>query len=329
MNKNTINNLSTETKTEQEELKSNVPEYDLIIIGSGPAGMAAALYAARARLNILLLDGKMPGGQMSITDKIENYPGFIEPVSGQELTELMEKQIARFGIKYTWAYITNMKKIEDKFILKTDQDKIFMGKTVLLATGADPRKMNVPGELEFHGRGVSYCATCDGPFYKEKTVLVVGGGDSAVKEAIYLTRFASKVIVVHRRDTLRAEKIIAEQAKQNEKIEFYWNSRVTEIIGEGGRVTQAKVIDVNSEETQNVSIDGAFVYIGSKPNTKFLADFIKLDEKGFIVTNAEMETSVKGCYAAGDVRVKTFRQIVTAVGDGATAADSADHYVNG
>ncbi len=322
--------LSSETKTQTELLETDPKhiEYDLIIIGAGPAGMSAALYAARARLNFLLLEGKMPGGLMSITDKIENYPGISEPISGMELAEKMQKQLEKFGVTYEWSYIDHIQKLENTFVLRSDQGKMFTAKTVLIATGSDPKKLHIPGEEEFFGRGVSYCATCDAAFYKGKTVVVIGGGDAAVKEALFLTRFADKVHIVHRRNTLRAEKIVGQEAMSNPKVEFVWNAVAEAIIGEGGKVTQVKVKDTVTGTLRNIFTDGVFIYVGYKPKTKFLGNLVKKDEVGFIVTDEEMQTSLPGMFAAGDVRVKSFRQVVTAVADGAIAVNSADDFLH-
>jgi thioredoxin reductase (NADPH) len=320
--------VDTRTQTEVLEDPARVPEYDLIIIGAGPAGMSAGIYAVRARMNFLLLEGKMPGGLMSTTDKIENYPGCVEPLSGMELSEHMEKQLQRFGVKYEWAYIDQLQKIEDKFILRTDENKMFIARTVIVATGCTPKKLHIPGEEEFRGRGVSYCATCDGPFYKDKTVVVVGGGDSAVKEALYLRRFAKKIYIVHRRGSLRAEKIVAEEAMNDRQIEFVWDSTVEAIKGEGGVVTQVSVKNVSSGNTRDIFTDGVFIYVGYKPKSKFLDNLVKKDELGFVIADEDMRTTTPGLFAAGDVRAKSFRQVVTAVADGAIAVNSADEYLN-
>ncbi len=320
--------LSIKTQTKPLETIIHNIEYDLIIVGAGPAGMAAALYAVRAGLKFLLLEGKIPGGLMSTTDKIENYPGCTEPLSGMQLTDNMEKQLLSFGVKYEWAYIEQVQKIEGKFILRAEDGKMFITKTVIVATGSTPKKLHVPGEEEYRGRGVSYCATCDGPFYKGKTVVVVGGGDSAVKEAMYLTRFCQKVYVIHRRDTLRAERIVAEEAMKNEKLEFIWDSVIEAINGEANKVTQVRVKNTKTGTTNEVFTDGVFIYVGYKPKSKFLGDLVKKDEVGFILTDEDMGTSTSGMFAAGDVRAKSFRQVVTAVADGAIAVNSVDEYLH-
>jgi len=327
MNKKELS-TDTETKTTTQEAELHISEYDLIIIGAGPAGMAAALYAVRAGLRFFLLEGKLPGGLMSTTDKIENYPGCTEVLTGMQLSDNMEKQLLSFGVKYHWAYIEQIQKIEGKFILRSDEGKMFIARTVIIATGSTPKKLHIPGEEEFRGRGVSYCATCDGPFYKGKTVVVIGGGDSAVKEAIYLTRFAKKVYVVHRRNILRAEKIVADEAMKNPNVELILDSVVDAIIGEGGKVTQVKVKHTKNDSIRDVFTDGVFIYVGYKPKSKFLGDLVKKDEIGFIMTDEDMKTSTPGMFAAGDVRSKTFRQVVTAVADGAIAVNSADEYLH-
>lgn len=303
--------------------------YDVIIVGGGPAGLTAGLYASRARLKTLLIEKLTMGGQAIITDVIENYPGFPEGVPGAELGGRIKKQAEKFGLEFALDEVKKVgqQKEEDfsGFELVVG-DKIYRSMSIILAVGASPRKLGVPGEAEFTGRGVSYCATCDGAFFKDKEIMVVGGGDTAVEEALFLTRFGRKVTLVHRRDRLRATKILQERILRNPKADFLWNSQVIEISG--GKVVQGvKVKDVKTQEVREVSTDGVFIFAGLVPNTKFVGGLVKLDEKGYIVTDNEMRTSQGGIFAAGDCRSKALRQVVTACGDGATAAFSVQHYV--
>lgn len=299
-------------------------EYDIVILGGGPAGMTAALYAARSRLNIIVLEKMAPGGQMALTDQIENYPGFSPGVTGFELTQKMEEHARFQGAEIGYAEVSAIRGGDGRHIVETSEGD-YIAKTVIIASGAMPKKLDVPGEAEFIGRGVSYCAVCDGAFYKEKKVVVVGGGDSAVDEAHYLTRFASKVTIVHRRDQLRAIKSLQERAFADPKIEFRWDSVVERI--EGGPVVQRVVLrNVKTGELSELPTDGVFVYVGLVANTDFLPPEIQT-KWGHIVTDDDMATSVPGIFAAGDVRVKSLRQIITAAADGAIAAHSAEKYL--
>lgn len=297
--------------------------YDVVIIGGGPAGLSAGIYAARARLKTVILEVLMPGGQAAVTDFIENYPGFPEGISGPGLIEKMQEQAEKFGCKITSGEAVNVDFKEKKVFTPT---KVYEWKALIIATGAEPKSLEVPGEDAFMGRGVSFCATCDGALFAGRTVSVVGGGDSALKEALFLTKFASKVHVIHRRDQLRAEKIMQEQAFENSKIEFVWDTVVTEIFGEN-RVQGVRVKNVKTGKESTLSVDGVFVYIGRVPNTSLFE--VEKDAEGYIVTDENMHTSITGVVAAGDCRSKHHRQVATAVGDGVAAAMSAGEYVAG
>lgn len=299
---------------------------DLVIVGGGPAGLTSAIYSARALIDTIVIEKMLPGGQPILTTYIENYPGFPEGISGPEFAERLESQARRFGARIVTSQpVTNISKVEDGFEIKTEGESFF-AKAVIVATGTSPRKLNIPGEVEFTGRGVSYCAVCDGAFYKDKVVAVVGGGDSAIDEAIYLTRFASKVYVIHRRNQLRAEKILQERAFSNPKISFIWDTVVENIEG-SKKVELLRLKNVKTEETSELKVDGIFVYIGSIPNSSIVKDIANLDENGFIITDNYMRTNVPGLFAAGDVRNTNLRQLATAVGDGAIAANSAEKYL--
>ncbi|KAB2948326.1 MAG: thioredoxin-disulfide reductase [Candidatus Methanoperedens sp.] len=297
--------------------------YDIVIIGGGPAGLTAGIYVKRAMLNAVLLEKMGIGGQIIVTDKVENFPGFLE-ISGADLAAKFEEQARKFGLEMKG--MAEVDSIEDKGnikIIKTTEGDIET-KSVIIASGTTPKRLGAKGEVELTGRGVSYCATCDGFFFKEKEVVVIGGGDSAITEAIYLTKMAKKVTVVHRRNELRAEKINQEHAFSNPKISFIWDSVLEEIVGKNV-VEKVVLKNLKTNVTSEVKTDGVFIYVGLIPNTKF-AD-VKKDERGFIIANAKMETSVKGIFVAGDCRVTPLRQITTAVGDGAIAAVSAERYL--
>lgn len=300
-------------------------DYDLVIIGGGPAGLAAGLYAARARLKVILVEKIVAGGQILISDWIENYPGFPEGLSGSDLAQRFSEQAKKFGLQIENNAVVSVE-LSDPVKTIVLNDRTVTTHTIIVATGASPKKLSVPGEETFFGRGVSSCATCDAPFFKDRIVAAVGGGDTAVKESLFLTKFVEKVYLIHRRDQLRAEMILQEQALANEKIEIIWDSVLT---GIGGltNVENITVQNVKTKEEKILSVDGCFIWVGEIPNTKFLADGVKLDEKGFIEANLNMETSVPGVFAAGDVRNTPLRQIATAVGDGAVAAFSAGHYI--
>lgn len=300
-------------------------DFDLVIIGGGPAGLAAGLYAARARLKVVLLEKAAPGGQVLITDWIENYPGFPEGLSGFDLVQKLTEQVKKVDLKIITDEVSfidfsnRIKKIQLS-------DRSISAHTVIIATGAAPKRLGVPGEEKFLGRGVSFCGTCDGPFFKEQVVAAVGGGDTAVKESVFLAKFAKKVYQIHRRDQLRAETILQERAFANDKIEFIWDSVVSKISGSTG-VEKITVKNVKTNETRELAVDGCFIWVGINPNTEFLGDEVKLDSSGFVIVDTNMETSVPGVFAAGDVRTTPLRQVVTAVGDAAIATFSAQHYI--
>lgn len=299
-------------------------DYDLVIIGAGPAGLTAGIYAARARMNVLLLEKSVPGGQILITDWIENYPGFPEGISGYDLSEKMKIQAEELGLKIETAEVHSLNLSEElkEIVLK---DKTITAKSLIITSGASPKNLNI-GEEKFFGKGVSFCATCDGPFFKDKIVVAVGGGDTAVQEALFLTKFAKKVYLIHRRDELRAAKILQERAFENEKIEIVWDSIATGVDGFFG-VEGVKIKNVKTNEETTLKADGCFIWIGILPNASFLNNAVETDEFGFILADAKMQTSVPGVYAAGDVRDTPLRQIATAVGDAAIAAVSAEHFI--
>ncbi|GAB6430923.1 MULTISPECIES: thioredoxin-disulfide reductase [Bacillus] len=299
--------------------------YDVIIIGAGPAGMTAAVYTSRANLSTLMLERGIPGGQMANTEDVENYPGY-ESILGPDLSNKMFEHAKKFGAEYAYG---DVKEIIDGKEYKTiiAGKKEYKARAIIVASGAEYKKIGVPGEAELGGRGVSYCAVCDGAFFKGKELVVIGGGDSAVEEGVFLTRFASKVTIVHRRDTLRAQKILQDRAFQNEKVDFIWNHTIKEINDANGKVGSVTLVDVNSGEEKEVKTDGVFVYIGMLPLSKPFVELGITNENGYLETNERMETKVPGIFAAGDVREKMLRQIVTATGDGSIAAQSAQHYV--
>ncbi len=310
----------------QHEASSSQQDYSTIIIGGGPAGLAAALYAARAGLKTMVIEMAAPGGQAATTERIENYPGFSDGISGPDLAARMTDQAIKFGASIIASEVTAVE-LDGETKVVTTLDGDFLGKTVILAMGARPARLGVPGEAEYTGRGVSYCATCDGPFYRDAEVAVVGGGDSAIEEALYLTRFASKVTVIHRRDQLRAARTLQDRAFADPKVEFRWSS-VVEAISGGDFVESVRVRDIKTGETAIVPVSGVFLYVGSLPNTALVRGKVELDAQGYVLTDARLATSLPGVFAAGDVRVKPLRQVVTAVADGALAAFMADHYIH-
>ena len=299
---------------------------ELVIIGAGPAGLAAGIYAARADVNTVILERGVPGGLVISTHLIENYPGFSNGISGPELMVQMEKQARSFGVDILSANVEKIIMKEKEFTLITDHGEIVTS-AIILATGVIPQLLGVKGEKELTGRGVSYCATCDGAFFRNKIVAVVGGGNAAVEEAIFLTRFVEKVYVIHRRGELRAAKIAQHRAFANPKINFIWHSVVDEIIGKKF-VEGVKVRDVRDNRTSILDVSGVFIYVGNTPSSSLLKDVVKADEKGFVITDENMLTSQQGIFAAGDVRQKLLRQVVTAVADGAIAAFAADKYLS-
>ena len=300
-------------------------DYDLIIAGGGPAGLTAGLYAARGMLRTLLLEKMTPGGQAATTFLIENYPGFPEGISGPDLAQAMENQAKKFGLAVTYGEVKKISFQEPLWEVEYEDRKL-LAKAVIAASGVDPRKLGIPGEETLRGRGVSYCATCDGPFFKDQEIGVVGGGDSAVEEALYLTRFSAKVYLIHRRNALRAEKIIQERTFQNPKIEILWDTVVTRVLGDSG-VDGLELQNVKTKALRTLKVGGVFFYVGWLSNTAFLKGIVNLDEQGYVVTDDRMATSAPGVFAAGDVRKKLLRQIATAVGDGAMAAFAAEHYI--
>ena len=300
-------------------------KYDVIIIGAGPAGMTAALYAARANLNTLLLERGIPGGQMNNTAEVENYPGF-DSILGPDLALKMYDGINQFGVEHGYGNVVEVKDHHDYKEVITD-DASYEAKVVIIATGCEHRNLEVPGEAEYSGRGVSYCAVCDGAFFRNKKLIVVGGGDSAVEEAVYLTQFADEVKIVHRRDALRAQKIIQDRAFANEKISFIWDSVVEEIKGDDQKVTGVQIKNVKTGETYEEAADGVFIYVGLIPLTQAFTSLGITDDAGWIVTDERMQTKIPGILACGDARQKHLRQITTAVGDGGIAGQQAYQYI--
>ncbi|CAI6314428.1 thioredoxin-disulfide reductase [Bacillus subtilis] len=299
--------------------------YDVIIIGAGPAGMTAAVYTSRANLSTLMIERGIPGGQMANTEDVENYPGF-ESILGPELSNKMFEHAKKFGAEYAYGDIKEVIDGKEYKVVKAGS-KEYKARAVIIAAGAEYKKIGVPGEKELGGRGVSYCAVCDGAFFKGKELVVVGGGDSAVEEGVYLTRFASKVTIVHRRDKLRAQSILQARAFDNEKVDFLWNKTVKEIHEENGKVGNVTLVDTVTGEESEFKTDGVFIYIGMLPLSKPFENLGITNEEGYIETNDRMETKVEGVFAAGDIREKSLRQIVTATGDGSIAAQSVQHYV--
>ncbi len=299
-------------------------DYDLVIIGAGPAGLTAGIYAARARMKVLLLEKAVAGGQILVTDWIENYPGFPEGISGYDLAEKMRIQAEDLGLEIQTAQVHSLNLSADtkEIVLK---DRTIGTKSLIIASGASPKKLGI-GEDKYMGKGISFCATCDAPFFKEKIVVAIGGGDTAVQEAIFLTKFAKKVYLVHRRDELRATKILQERALANDKIEFVWDSVVTGVDGLFG-IENVHVKNLKTDKKTTLKADGCFIWVGILPNTEFLNNAVNTDEFGFIIADVKMQTSVPGVYVAGDVRDTPLRQIATAVGDAAIAAVSAEHYI--
>ncbi len=300
-------------------------DYDLVIIGGGPAGLTAGLYAARARLNVILIEKIVPGGQVLTTDWIENYPGFPEGISGPDLIQKMTEQVKKFDLNIESNEVISLDLSEPVKKIKLS-DRTITSHTIIIATGASPKKLGIPGEDIFFGRGLSTCATCDAPFFKDKIVAAVGGGDTAVQESIFLTKFVKKVYLIHRRDQLRATKILQERAFANDKIEFIWDSVLTSIDGLAN-VEKITVKNVKTGDTKELSVDGCFIWTGILPNTNFLKDEVKVDDYGFIIVDSNMQSSVPGVFAAGDARSTGLRQIVTAAGDAASAVFSAEHYI--
>lgn len=302
--------------------------FDLVIIGGGPAGLTAGIYSARAGLSTLILEKLSPGGQVVTTDILENYPGFVEPIGGFELIDRMVGQATKFGVEIRMGEVTSIESPADqehKIIHLGDETILAIG--VIIATGAYHKHLGVPGEDHFWGRGVSCCATCDGMFYKGKRVVVVGGGDTAIKESLFLTKFASEITIIHRRDRLRATKVLQDKIlSMPDKVKFEWKSFVKEVMGEN-KVSGVKLGYVDSNEEKILECDGVFIFVGFSPGTDFVKGFVEMDERGYILTDDNMKTSVPGVFACGDARKKLLRQIITACGEGATAAFAAEQYI--
>lgn len=297
--------------------------YDLVIIGAGPAGLTAGLYAGRYRLNTIILEKVYPGGRILMTETIENFPGFVGGVSTKDLMSRLEEQVKELGVAVE---LTEVLELNCKSKTVKCEHKTYQAKAVIIATGGSPRKLGVPGEDGLLGKGVSYCATCDGPLYKDKRVVVIGGGNAAIEEALYLTRFAKSVNVLHRRDELRATKILQEKLKENKKINLILNSTITEISGTS-RVEAIKIKNKENNQEEVLPCDGIFIYVGNEPNIAFIKNQFKTDEGGFLVTNEELSTSEEGIFACGDCRKKSLYQVITACSEGAIAADSAQRYL--
>ena len=299
--------------------------YDMVIIGGGPAGLAAAVYAARSNLKTAVFEKALVGGQMTMTDEIENYPGMDGVLSGFEMAEKMQKQAEHFGAEIINEDVLKLR-IDGMYKLIETEDDVYRAKAVIYAAGSYPRKLNASGEERLTGRGVSYCAVCDGALYRDKVAAVVGGGDAAVEEAMFLTKFASKVYIIHRRDQLRAVQMVQERAFANDKIEIIWDSVIEEINGEQ-RVESLKLLNRKTKLISTLPIDGVFMYVGILPSNGLVKSLLKLDEVGFVLTDESMQTNIAGIYAAGDIVHKTLRQVVTAVSDGAIAAFSAEKWI--
>lgn len=298
--------------------------YDVVIVGGGPAGLTAAIYAGRANLRTVILEKGQPGGQIAQTEEVENYPGFPEPISGMELSRRMVEQAEKFGAKLEMDEVEAIEQREGVFRVR-GYEATYEARAVIIATGANPKRLGIPGEDVFWGRGVSTCATCDGFFYRGKHVVVIGGGDAAVEEGLFLTKFADSVTLIHRRDTLRANKVAQARAFANPKMKFIWNTAVDEVLGdEDGTVCGVKLRDLRTEEVREHPTDGVFVFIGHVPNTEFLGDLVKLREDGYVDVRDDIYTSVEGVFAAGDVSDYVYRQLATSVGAGTRAAMSAE-----
>ncbi len=300
-------------------------DFDTVIVGAGPAGLTAGLYTARARLKTVIIERLAPGGQIALTDWIENYPGFESGISGMELVQHMHSHAVNAGAEIKSGEVKALESDKEKKIVYVD-DQWIEAKAVIIASGASFKRLGVKGEDEFIGRGISFCATCDAPFYKDMTVAVVGGGDTAVQEALYLTKFAKKVYLIHRRDKLRATKVLQERLFNNPKVEIVWSSTVEEVKGDS-LLKEVTLCCIESGEKSSLRVDGLFVFVGLRPNTAFLKGVVDMDSEGFILVDEKLETSAPGIFAAGDVRRKILRQVSTAVGDGAAAAHAAELYI--
>lgn len=300
-------------------------DYQVIIIGGGPAGLTAGIYATRAGLNTLLLERMVPGGQITTSEWVENYPGFPQGISGFDLGQLMEEQARKHGLEIRMTEVTGMDISESRKTVKTSEGD-YSADAVIIAGGTEHARLGIPGEEQLIGRGLSYCATCDGPFFRDREVAVVGGGDVAIADALFLSRFSSKVSVIHRRDQLRASKILQDRAFENEKIEFIWDTVVDAIDG-GDTVKALQLRNVKTEDKSNLQVGGVFMAVGTKPNTEYLAGLLKLGPNGTIPVNNQMETEIPGVFAVGDIREGSIRQVVAAAGDGAIAAMAAERFI--
>jgi thioredoxin reductase (NADPH) len=306
--------------------ETSATEWDVVIVGAGPAGMAAALYTGRARLKTLLLDrAGMGGGQLMNTELIEDYPA-IKSITGSDMAHAFEEQIREFGVEVTWGEVTGFEARGNRRVVKTDDGTEYVAKAVIVSTGGLPRKLGAPGEAEFAGRGVSYCAICDGAFFKNQILAVVGGGDSAVEEATFLTRYGEKVYIIHRRDEWRAQKLLQERALNNPKIVPIWDT-VVEEIGGGNKVEWLRLRNLKTGEESRIEVGGVFIYVGFMPNSEVFGPQFPKDDQGFVITDDKMETPMPGLYVAGDVRSQYVRQISNAVGDATTAAVAATRYI--
>lgn len=306
-------------------IKEEMSPFELIIIGGGPAGLSAGIYARRAAIDTLLIEEALPGGLITTTDLVENYPGFPEGITGTALGKRLEDQARKYGLDIVFGKVIKVEAKNSVKMVHTEEHS-YSGKAVIIASGSEPKKLGVPGEETFIGRGISYCATCDGPFYRDKSVAVIGGGNAALEEAIFLTKFAKLVTVIHRRKELRADKVLQEKAASNPKIFFKLNTVVEEIKGDD-KVASLKLTDVSSGKISSIKVDGVFINAGYKPNTDFVRELVKLDENGHIITDEKLKTNIDGIFAAGDVRKKPLRQVVTSVADGAIAAASTREYL--
>jgi thioredoxin reductase (NADPH) len=304
-----------------------VAVHDVVIVGSGPAGLTAAIYAARANLKPVVIEGLRAGGQLMATTDVENYPGFPEGIMGPELMERFKQQAARFGTQFVSGDVTSVDLSRRPFRVATEEAQLET-RTLIIASGASPLELDIPGEKEYAGRGVSYCATCDGFFFRDQEIVVVGGGDTAIEEALFLTRFGKRVTVVHRRDTLRASKIMADRAKANDKIEFLWNSVVEEVLGDGKKVGSMRVKNLQTGKISERAVGGFFVAIGHVPNTQLFRDLLPTDEQGYLLErNGRSLTEIPGVFIAGDVHDHIYRQAVTAAGAGCKAAIDAERWL--
>jgi len=308
---------------------SDIELIDIAIVGGGPAGLTAALYAARARARTVVFERGIPGGQITTTDMVENYPGFPKGVSGQQLGELMLAQAEEFGAEVKpFISVTSIRSEGQDFLISTSEDEDYLAKAVIIATGAVPRKLNVPGEAEFTGRGVSWCATCDGALFKDKVVAVIGGGDAAIEEALFLTKFAARVHVVHRRDELRATKCIQEKCFANDKIELHLSRAVREILGQDGKVHSVRLASTKGESDYELLLDGVFIFVGVNPVNELATGLVELDEAGYIKIDHDGRTSWPGIFAAGDVTDSELKQVITAAAKGASSAFEAVRFID-